>query len=469
MGQNRTVRPKHSSLRCEQGCRRTFRSWFQVTAVIAMSTVVLGIGGCSGGGLPQLPKMSSLNPFGKPPPPPLKGKRIPVIPQSQAVGGAELASKPVALPAMVRNASWSQPGGTPNNAPGHLALSPSVRRAWSASIGAGSSSAGRLTASPVVYDGRVYALDAAARLSAYAISGGGRSWRVNLTPENERSTEGFGGGVAVDNGRLYAATGFGRVSAHNPASGKRLWEKNLGIPVRASPTAAQNKVFVITNTGRFYCLNGDDGEILWEYRGLSETTQISSNPSPAVDGDVVAVPYPNGDIVALQVSTGTPLWSESLARTRGATSFASMSDAARPAMSGGAVFAVGHAGRMIATQQNTGERLWVVNVPGTQTPWVAGDNVFVVDLSGKLSAFTRKGGRLVWSTQLSGARNWSGPALAGGQLWLASDQGGLIGVNAVSGQIAQKLSVGEPVFIAPVVANNTLFVLTDKARLLAYR
>ncbi len=434
----------------------------------AAALAALVVAGCSGG-LPQLPKMSSLNPFAEAPPPPLEGKRIPVLPQKQTVGGAELANTPVALPAMIQNASWSQPGGTANNAPGHLLLSSALRRAWSASAGSGSSSSGRLTASPVIFNGRVYTLDASAKVSAFSAAGGARSWRRNLTPENESASEGFGGGLAVDSGRLYVATGFGRVAALDPATGKQLWEKKLGIPVRSSPTAAQNKVFVVTSTGLAYCLNGDDGEILWEYRGLSETTQISSNPSPAVDGDVVAIPYPNGDVVAIQVSTGTPLWSDSLARTRGATSFASMSDAARPAMSGGTVFAVGHAGRMVATQQATGERLWALNIPGTQTPWVAGNNVFVVDLSGKLSAFTRQTGQLIWSVQLPDARVWSGPALAGGQLWLASNKGGLIGVDAKSGRVAQKLSIGGPTYIAPVVANGMLFVLTDKARLVAFR
>ena len=428
------------------------------------------VSGCAGSA-PKLPKLSSLNPFGEKPPAPLEGKRIAVLPQRDQIGGSELAqaTQPIALPAAVQNVSWSQPGGTPNNAPGHLALSTSLRRAWSASVGTGSSSSGRLTSSPVVYGGRVYTLDAAARVSAFALSGGTRAWQVNLTPENETSSEGFGGGIAFDSGRLIVATGFGRVSALNPATGKKLWEKSLGIPVRSSPTAAQNKVFVVTTSGRFFCLNAEDGEIVWEYRGLSETTQISSNPSPAVDGDVVAVPYPNGDLVAIQVSTGTPLWSDSLARTRAASSFASLSDAARPAMFGGTVFAVGHAGRMIATSQTSGERLWSINVPGSQTPWVAGNNVFVVDTTGKLMAITRKDGKTVWSTQLPDTRTWSGPALGGGRLWLASNKGQLVGVEAQTGRVAQKVSVGGPVYIAPVIAAGTMLVLTDKAQLVAFR
>src|SRR4029450_2174863 len=85
---------------------------------------------------------------------------------------------------------------------------------------------------------------------------------------------------------------------------------------------------------------------------------LLSNTSPAVDGDVVVVPYPSGDLVALRVSDGQAIWTESLARTRTASSMAAMSDTARPAIDGGTVFAGGHAGRMGATKQKTGERLW---------------------------------------------------------------------------------------------------------------
>ena len=41
-------------------------------------------------------------------------------------------------------------------------------------------------------------------------------------------------------------------------------------------------------------------------------------------GDIVVFPYPTGDVVALQASTGQPVWSESLARTRTASSLAAI-------------------------------------------------------------------------------------------------------------------------------------------------
>ena len=370
-----------------------------IAVASAMASCVI-VAACSSG-LPELPKISKLNPFAEAPPAPLPGKRIPVLPEKDKIGGAEIAAAtgPIALPPAITNASWSQPGGTPNNAPGHLALGGQVRRAWSTDIGNGSTTNGRLTASPVVSGGRVYTLDATAQVTAINGATGGAAWRLPLTPQGETGRAGYGGGLAIDGGRLIAATGFGTVTAIDPQSGKKLWEKSLGTPVRASPTAADGRIIVVSADGRVFCFNAEDGAQLWEFRGLPEASSIISNPSPALEGNLTAVPFPNGDLVVLNVGDGTVLWTESLARSR-SSSFAGMSDTARPAMSGGLVFAVGHAGRMIAAKQSTGERLWSLDIPGTQTPWVAGDNVFVVDTSGKLLALDRANGSLKWTTKL---------------------------------------------------------------------
>ena len=448
-------------------------------AGLSVALVLAGVvGGCSDS-LPSLPKITDLNPF-KEKQTPLPGKRLPIMQAAEKIPG-ELASadKPMALPQERANDAWSQSGGDAGNAPGHLALAAAVRQVWSGDAGTGSSKAGRVTASPIVYGGRVYTLDAIGSVTAFSTNGGAVAWRTSLIPDRETGGGGFfslgantpgggyGGGLAADSGRPYAASGYGNVVALDPANGKKLWERNLGLPVRAAPTASGDRVFVITMEGRFVCLSGIDGAELWAVRGLPQQASLVMNVSPAVAGDTVVVPYPSGDLVALKISDGSALWSESLARTRSTSQMTSLADAARPAIDGGVVFAVSHAGRMVATQLVGGERLWSLNVASTQTPWVAGDSVFVVDTTGQLLAVTRTTGAVQWTVQLPGSNTWSGPVLAGGKLWLASAKGILIGVDALTGKVASQQELGDPVYIAPVVADRRLYALTDKARLIA--
>jgi outer membrane protein assembly factor BamB len=433
-----------------------------------VSLAALAAAGCSSDSLPSLPKINDLNPFAEKQKP-MPGKRIPVMAVTDKIGGAELATadKPIALPAPRANESWPNPGGTASNAPGHLALAGSVKVAWSADAGTGSSAQSRVSAGPVVADGRVYTLEAAGRVTAFAVGGGSAVWRASLVPEGSRSGDAFGGGVAAEGGRVYAASGFGTVAAFDSASGKKLWERNLGIPVRAAPTAADGNLFVITAEGRFFALSGTDGRELWDYRGIPEKTSLIFNPSPAVDGGVVVVPYPTGELVALKASDGQQLWSESLAKTRSVSSMASLSDTASPIIDGGVVYAIGHGGRMVATNMRTGERLWQLSIPGTQAPAIGGETLFVVDTGGQMLAISKRDGKVAWSVKLPGTNTWSGPTLAGGLAWATSNKGQLVGVDAATGRVSTQLDLGAPVYTAPIVAQNRMFVLTDKARLVA--
>lgn len=452
----------------------------RLAAGLCAGFLAVGASGCADS-LPSLPKISELNPFAEKQTP-LPGRRVAVLATGdQKQQELAAADQPILLPPPTVNDDWPQPGGTSNNAPGHLLVNATLNQAWSADIGAGTSKAGRITASPIVYGGRVFTLDAAGEVSAFTTSGAA-IWRKSLVPESERSAGsgflsqltlessakgGFGGGLAAENGRLYAVSGFGRVAALDPATGKAVWEKNLGTPVRAAPTASGDRLFVVSMEGRFYSLNGFDGSEMWVVRGLPQSSSLVIGVSPAVEGDVVAVPYPSGDLLALNVNDGQARWSESLGRSRAMSQVASLRDAASPAISDGIVYAVGHSGRMIATNAATGERLWNVNVAGTQRPWVAGDTVYVVDTSGQMMALDKATGNVRWTVNLAGAKTWSGPTLAGGLLWLTSAKGQLVGVDAATGRIASQRDIGGPSFVPPVVAQGRMYVLRDDATLLA--
>lgn len=408
----------------------------------------------------------SLNPFKKAEQR-LPGERISIAKAPDEVQvDAAVAKTPVVLPAPKQVADWTQPGGIPSNAPGHLQVNGALALAWRADAGNGSSKNGRLTASPVIYQNKIFTLDTKGIVSAFS-TGGSRVWRVDLTPEHEKGKEGFGGGLAADDGRLYVTTGYGTVVALNPANGQVIWTRKIGVPVRSSPTAAAGKVFLVTTESRVHSLSGADGNDLWTHRGIPETATLLSNVSPAVTGDRVVVPFPSGDVIAFDIASGKPTWVESLARKRGGSPLATLSDPARPVIDRGIVFAVGHAGRMVATSLANGERLWTKGIRGIQAPWVAGEYVFVVDVEGKLLALTRRGGQVRWATDLPHKGRWNGPVLASGRLWLVSSNGLLVGVDATTGQIAAQRQLGEEFFIPPIVASGRMYILSDKARLFA--
>jgi outer membrane protein assembly factor BamB len=428
------------------------------------ASLAASLSGCSGG-MPSLPSIK--NPFSKAEEK-LPGQRVAVITdQGLETVDPAVAARPIALPPATANAAWSEPGGSPSNSLGHLALGERVNKSWRVDIGTGSSSSGRLSSVPIVADGKVFTLDAGGTVSAFSAGGGGRVWSTSVTPKNEKRAEGFGGGLALDSGRLYVTTGYGTVVGIDPAKGSVLWTQKVGEPVRSSPTAAGGKVYFVSTDSVLHCLDGNDGQELWTAKGVPEPATLLSNVSPAVGHGVVVAAFPAGDIAAYQVGSGQAAWRDTLSRTSETTAAGILADPARPVIDRGVVFVGGHGGRMIAVSESSGERLWTRNLTSTQMPWAAGDAVFVVDVNGKLMALSRADGKVRWLTQLPGTSRWNGPVLAGGKLWLVSTDGSLVSVDAKGGQVSSTTALGTKVFVSPVVAGGRMYILADNAMLIA--
>ena len=83
------------------------------------------------------------------------------------------------------------------------------------------------------------------------------------------------------------------------------------------------------------------------------------------------------------------------------------------------------------------------------------------------AALSRNDGKTQWTVKLPGNGAWAGPTLAGGNLWLTSTGGALVGVDAATGRVVSQKDLGGAFYIAPVVAQGRMYVLSDAAKLMA--
>jgi len=411
--------------------------------------------------------------------PKLPGQRLTIMEAESKLEVDENATAtPIVLPEAVTNTEWAQPGGQPSNANSHLSAT-GFNRAWRISAGSGSSRAASLIATPVVADGRIYVLDASSNLRAFNAQSGSQLWRADLVPDGEGSKEGFGGGIAYWDHHVFVTNGYGDVHGIDAATGKVVWTQKIGTPFRASPAADDGRVFAITSDNQLLCFSASTGEILWRQRGMVESAGILTSTSPAIAGSVLIAPYSSGEIYALRVDNGTILWSDALTRSGKTTSLSEINDiAGRPVVDRDRVFAVSHSGRMVSIDLRTGERVWSRNIASVQMPWVAGDTIFLVTTEQQAVALSRADGRILWIHQLQRFEDddpeedrvqWSGPVLVNNNLLLVSSLGKAVLLSPQTGEQAGDFELPDNALIAPVVANGTIYVLTDDAGLVALR
>lgn len=410
---------------------------------------------------------------------PLPGRRVSVLALEAALTpDPRLADLAVRLPRPIANSDWPQAGGTPNHAMHHLSAKGGLDPLWRADIGTGSDDDGQLLAQPVVADGRVYTMDVEARVTAYDAGTGAELWRRKL--KSEVDDEGMlGGGVAVRGERLFATTGFGQVFALDAASGRPVWRRAVSGPVRAPPTVFGGRVFVVTVANELYALDAGDGRVLWTYVGITEAVGLVGAASPAVQGSVVVAPFTSGEVVALRVENGRQIWSESLTALRRANPVSSMAHIrGRPVIDRDRVFITGNSGRTVAVDLRTGNRLWERPIGGVHGPWVAGDFIYVLSNNGELVCLTRRDGAVRWVRVMQryedekdkeGLIVWTGPVLAGDRLIVAGSNREVWSISPYTGKLLGRIKVPGPVLIEPVVADDTLYLLTEDAELVALR
>lgn len=428
----------------------------------------------------------------------LKGERIPVMSLDELMKpDPALAGTNVVLPPPYRNDDWANPGGYPSNALYHLEASGPLRQIWTQQAGKGSDTDSRLTAPPIVAGGSVYVLDAAAHLYVFNTKTGAPLWNKKLAPKGESSfindatlgmfgqnttvdpTKGAGGGIAIDGGKLFATTGFGDVIAMNASDGKRLWTINIGVPIINAPVASGGRVFVSGQDNHFYAIAQADGRKLWDHQGIGESAGILESTSAAVAGEFVIVPYTSGELFALRIQNGRPAWNDMLTSTSGVTALSELDDiAGRPVVDRDMVIAISHSGLMVSIGLSSGDRNWTRDIAGIQTPWVAGDYIYVLSTDQQLICLTRKDGKIKWMHQMerwedpTGRENpilWSGPVLVSDRLILVSSHGYAVSVSPYTGEILGRVQIPGGAFIAPVVANDTLYIWTNDAQLVALR
>lgn len=408
----------------------------------------------------------------------LSGERIAILEADQlAEPDPDLADLAISLPEPRANSAWPQPGGSSEHSMEHLALSGNLERVWRANVGTRSGHDRKILAQPIVVDGRVYTMDARVAVTAFDDESGSRIWRRNLAPDGDRSY--YGGGLAYDDGRLFVTTGMGQVFALDAESGEQVWQRRAGAPLRAGPTVRDGRVFAVTSVNRTLALSAEDGRELWTHQGIEEEAAILGAPSPAASEASVIVAYSSGELFALLNDNGRMLWADSLTGATRADAIADMSDIrGMPVIYGNQVYAASNANQMVAIDARSGGLVWEKDLGSLEMAWAAGDFLFLVNNMAQVVAMERDSGRIAWVTNLrrykdpddrAGVIVWQGPVLAGERLFLAGSHGEVAILSPYDGEILGNMNLPDGAAVSPVVANDTIYFLTDRGRLLAYR
>jgi len=267
--------------------------------------------------------------------------------------------------------------------------------------------------------------------------------------------------MSIDAGMLFAQTNFASFHAFDAETGRFLWTAHLGQKTtHAEPASVNSTSVYVTNGNSLFALDRRTGRQVW----TRETTDIPSSATNA-DDDRVVVGLESGKLATFDAKTGAEKWniqtndritSRPLLAGK-VVAFGSedrklyQSKIDRPQLhwrfaTGGPIDApLGFHGVRTLIVPSTDKNVYAVDLFNGESKWtfgtgaavkqepiVAGDDVFIVNVDGFLSAVDVKTGDPRWTISTLGGRILS---VSQAKIYLESHDADLFVIDRQSGKV----------------------------------
>ncbi|MDX1656063.1 MAG: outer membrane protein assembly factor BamB, partial [Candidatus Competibacteraceae bacterium] len=317
---------------------------------------------------------------------------------------------------------------------------------------------------PALSEGRVLAASHAGIVKAVAAADGRTLWQVELDMPITAAV-GTGSGLAL------VGSQDGQVVALNPSNGRELWRTRVSSEVMARPMAADGVVVVRTVDGTFTGLDAGTGARLWGYNYTVPALTLRGSAAPLVDQGVVIAGLDSGQLLVLNLLTGTPLLEKTIAPPRGRTELERMVDIdTEPRVVGPLLLAAAYQGAVAAVDLRNGSTVWSQDIsshagldadPQGVVVSAADDTVWSLDI---------RSGDPQWQQGALARRSLTAPALYRGFAAVGDFEGWLHFLDRRSGAPRARVRVDdEGINAPPITDGQALYVLGKGGELSAFR
>jgi outer membrane protein assembly factor BamB len=338
-----------------------------------------------------------------------------------------------------------------------------VAKVWSTGIGDGMGKQG-LSMGPVFSSGQLYAADHEGVLVAVDAASGRKVWELD-------TEQPFSGGPGLDSDRIYMGTIDGRVVAYDRNGGAELWNAQVSSEVLAPPASADGVVVVRCIDGRVFGLDVVNGRRLWIYDHSVPLLTLRGNADLLIRAGVVFVGYDDGSVVTLRVADGSVTWNQTIVSPEGRTELDRLADVGHQmVIIASDLIVSSYKTRLVSLAADSGRLLWFKDISSATGVQVDRTNLAVSESNGDLWMLDRRNGSTIWKLDLMRNRGLTRPAFYGRYVVVGDKEGYLHWLDTDIGSFVARERADKKGFAAaPLTVGTTLYVLTSKGELIAYR
>ncbi|HVI97725.1 MAG TPA: PQQ-binding-like beta-propeller repeat protein [Sphingomonas sp.] len=250
---------------------------------------------------------------------------------------------------------------------------------------------GPLRGAPSIGNGNLYVLSQDNQLFALSQADGKVVWTETASLESQGV---FGvAAPAVAQGSIVAGFSSGELNAYRYENGRTLWQDALSrttistsvsslADIDADPVIDQGRVYAVGQGGRMVAIQLDTGQRLWEqdFAGIS---------TPWVVGEWVFVVTDDAKLICLSAGSGKIRWIHQLRHYKNEKKSKGLITWVGPVLAGNRLILGNSEGELVFASPQTGEETGRMSVDEsiTLSPVVANNTLYILDHSGRISAF----------------------------------------------------------------------------------
>jgi outer membrane protein assembly factor BamB len=251
----------------------------------------------------------------------------------------------------------------------------------------------------------------------------------------------------------------------NAKTGKLNWKTVLDTSVMAAPLLLNDRIFVVTMSGRLFAIDRASGVEIWHTesheRDFGFTVRRASSPV-FVNGNIY-LGTSSGLIMAFDVRDGSIAWARQIGDRRN-----QLYDVdSKPLVVGDMLYVSSADGNLACIDPLSGKILWEISAGGASDPILHEGKIYSTE-GDTLSCIDPDTGDMLWKQEFDDS-GLSSPAGGRHFVTVASTTDRLYLVDSDTGDIMHERYIRKGSFGDPLVIDDTIYVLSNSGRIFTFK
>ncbi len=307
-----------------------------------------------------------------------------------------------------------------------------------------------IESSAAIIGGTVFVGSQKGELVALSLDNGSVYWKFSTGSPIGESSPAYGGGV------VYIGDYGGWLNALNASDGKKLWAFKTNGEIKSSPVVIGDRVLIGSYDEHLYCLSARNGSLLWKFK-----TNGPVHSTPGIADGMAFIAGCDELFRAIRISDGKEVFNVSSGAYTGAS----------PALREGAAFYGTFDNEVLGVNLAERKIAWRYEHPQRKFPFYSSAAVtpqrVVIGGRDKMVHGLTLAGKAAW-TFATRARVESSPAIAGGRVFVGSNDGRFYVLNLNDGTKLWEFDAGAPLSASPAIANGRIVIGSQDGRLYCF-